>query len=479
MTEFSDRAQRQVGAELVEHFRTLKLRGGNMNPVDFDGAGDMSRYLTPGAKRKIVDIREKNDDAEVRQETLYQISCLEDRFDVSTPDGEFGIKQIRAVVTWAEALGRIRHTPYVQEIVEELGLDPQSLFVLTEVPDEIIEAQSKIVAKVFYDCGYEFSRRGLQRYRRDHVIKIRYGDEEIKKTFGEAKERLVPKMRDALGLTYIPSVDMEFVKEDKYFKVWVRGDVGNSQMKINTHKRHEGKWNPGQIGRLVVHEYEHLFEAEELAKRVENDELNPIHGITTVPGPYQWRAEAFADSFTRFFPIIYDNMTIFERAAVQYEILKNEVLRNVSLRANLKQEPRKKVSNYVHHYLPGDSHRDIKLYVDDRIDNLQFRAYFLSYGGVKEMCDYAEMFDSDSLDSKRENFARSFLERQMSPAEVLNKFREFEDYTSSPTRVPFSRKLVGISDAAYEGFRRIMVGKQDNKPLYFRHGFGKFTERTA
>lgn len=473
MTEFSERTDRQAGAELVAYLRILK------DTIDFDSGVDISKYLTPNSKNKIDALEKVTNDVQRRQETLYRISCLEDRFDLSSLDGQFGIKQLRAVITWEEEIKKIRHTPFVQEIVEELGLDPQSFFVLTEVPEEVIESQTKRVEQAYDDCGYEFSRRGLQRYRKAYMFKIRDGGTEIKDAFSETRERLIPTMRSALGLDYIPSVNMEFVQEDKYYKVWVSGESGDYTMRINTHNRHEGKWDQGQVGRLVIHEYEHLFEIDELFRRVYNDELNPMHGITTVPGPYQWHAEAFADSITRFFPEIYDNMTVFERAAVQYEILKHEVLRNASLKANLRHEPRTQVRKYVHDRLPGDSHRDIKRYVDDRIDNIQYRAYFLSYGGVKEMCDYAAILGSDPLSDKRAGFARSLFARQMSPTEVLNKFREFEDYTPSPTHIPFSRRLVSVSDAAYENFRRFIVGKQPNKPLYSSYGSRALTERTT
>lgn len=467
MIEFTERTDRQAGIELIEYLRILRDVGDNFNPLDYDRAGEVLRYLTNGSRNRIASIRALSDKSLIKQETLYQISCLEDRFNPISPDGQFGIKKVRAILTWAESLGRIRRPTFVQEMVEELGLDPQTFFVMTEVPEDTIEDQVKRTKDAYINCGYKFEKKDLRRYRKDHAFQTRYGQEEIERTFHEAKDRLVPIMRDSLGVSYIPEFKTEFVQEDKYFKVWSSADSNGHWMKINTHKRHDGKWDPGQVGRLVVHEYEHAFEGEELGRRVASGELNPIHAVTIIPGPYQWRSESFADSITRFFPEIYNEMTVFEKAAVEYEILKQEVLRNAHIRVNFKREPRTRIRSYIQTYLLADSHRDVKRYLDERMENLQYRAYFLAYGGVKEMCSFAEMLKSQNpLNDRRSEFARSFLKRQMAPIEVLNEFRRLENTIPVQYRAPFSQRVVAVSDTVYENFRSFLIGKPRWEQIY-------------
>lgn len=110
-----------------------------------------------------------------------------------------------------------------------------------------------------------------------------------------------------LGL-YVPEPDFDIIVQavNKYWKFWVDGGYNTEGIlkflvQLNKHEMHLQEWIKGAPERYAAHEIAfHLVQMYRWALAIKEGKLNPVMGITTIPGPEQFVNEGIAQTIQNY-----------------------------------------------------------------------------------------------------------------------------------------------------------------------------------
>src|SRR3990167_5259802 len=214
MIEFSERTDLEAGVETVESLRILR-RKRSVSPNDFDVTGDVSEYLTPDAKNRLSEI-------ETIDDVFREISWLaQERFNPKSEDGRNARLKIDSILTYGRAAERSQYFGFPEYIRRTLALGSGFEVQINGVPEEELKEQRNVVVQRFSKLGYDFTRFGWSCFQRDNKIE----EKNLRRVFEEAREKLLPKMKQAFAVDFSPNYKIAVEKKDEYWLNWVSGST--------------------------------------------------------------------------------------------------------------------------------------------------------------------------------------------------------------------------------------------------------------
>lgn len=423
MIEYSPQLDRQYGAEVVYLLRSWqdreeKRKHGRIEIVDFDLAGDMDSWIPIEELSRLVAIP-------TRAKMLFTLSQIREHFDPDSLDGQFMRSRIRAHIALVNATERRQFYPLGEYLEETLGLAEGSEVDFSLVPEEDIAVQRQIVAELFSNLGFDFTRQGWSKFFQESNL----DPTQIQNKYLKAEETLVPIMQEVLGVDIKPEYRVDFVDEkDASWINWTKGDSAGFQLRINTHPNTRMRWFEGVPERLVAHEVlAHMFEGYSWRDNIQKGLINPGYGITSVPGPEQWHCEGFGNTVPYFIPQVYDALSLVGKFATELRLLETWVMRNAQILTDQNIENIPEYIGYVLDLLPNFTPENVKRDLEIRISNPSERAYKAAYGGSYEHVRYARRLASENpaLD-KRLEMVKFFLTQPATPLQIVHKVIELE-----------------------------------------------------
>jgi|GEM_PF-6043306 len=211
------------------------------------------------------------------------------------------IQSVEALVIEIERRKHGRKGPFKDVYEKTLGLSPE--FVSQETINSVKEQLEEclIKANIRGNCWVD----KLQEHRKLKRIGKNGNFIDGEKIIGRIKETAASNIAtlNKKGII-IPDVSYGVESEEKneYWKCWVDGDSESGfRLRINTHPRHGSTWIEGTPERYSSHEVlAHLVQMQRWHKAIKEGSLNPLMGLTTIPGPEQFQLEGFAQTIHFF-----------------------------------------------------------------------------------------------------------------------------------------------------------------------------------
>lgn len=423
MVEYSPQLDRQYGAEIVYLLRSWqdreeKRRYGRIEVVDFDLTGDVDSLIPAEDLSRLTAIP-------TRAKMLFALSQIKENFNPESMDGEFMRLRIRSHIALVNAAEKRQFYPLGEYLEETLGLVEGSEVNFSLVPEEDIVSQRQVVANLFSNLGFDFTRWGWNKFFQE----LSLDPTQIQNKYLQAERVLVPIMQEVLGVDIQPQYHVDFVdKKDASWINWTKGDSNGFQLNINTHPNTRMRWFEGVPERLVAHEVlAHMFEGYSWRENIKSGLINPAYGITSVPGPEQWHCEGFGNTVPYFIPEIYDALSLVGKFATELRLLETWVMRNAQILTDQNNGNIPEYTGYALDILPNLALENVTRDLETRISNPAERAYKAAYGGSFEHVKYAKRLASKNpaLD-KRLEMVQFFLTQPATPLQIAHKVTELE-----------------------------------------------------
>jgi hypothetical protein len=437
MLEYNNDLDRVTGAEMVVLLRgwnksetTRRRKERSLHQVkDFDVAGDVSDLVSESRMAELSKPMSRNS-------FTWHLTTLQENFDPSSAEGQFGIARVEGLIAYIEAFERRVNYPSLAKYLEKtlaLPIRSGSPVSYQPIPQEMLDRQRRKVFSSF--PGGNFDRDNWARFIEFEAIPV----EELEATFKATAEKFTPLFRNLAGLSEGP--EFRIVIEDKpdvsWFN-WTKADETGTEVTINSNERQKRRRFRGSEEQLVVHELGvHATEGELIKLGIEQRLINAMLGISTVPGVEQWHNEGFGNSIDVYDDDIYDSFTPQGRFAMELRRLETWVMRNAHIWINEYPEDMDKIVGYVLDQLPNFSKEAVKQNLGERLRDPESRSYLAAYGSSYEHVQFAKRLQGEVSDGvelppflrredRRKELARFMMEQPRLPMQIYKKVEELD-----------------------------------------------------
>lgn len=243
------------------------------------------------------------------------------------------------------------------------------------IGEERLQAQTEIVKDLLRQNGYpEYNAETITAFRDAQKIDIT----EVPDILKSSGEVVLRNIGDFIGEKIEPTVDIQTDEKNEYWFNWTSGDRRRFKLTINTHPRHDQKMNRGKIQAMASHEYCHLAQMKAWQNEIDEGQLLPVLGITSVHDPEQVTLEGIAQTLHRFLPRA--NLSSAAEIELEMEGLRQMVYNNVHITVNTEGQYVRDVVEYVRKYLPAESASEIRKQIRERTKDPVKKTYLYSYG---------------------------------------------------------------------------------------------------
>ncbi len=435
MVEYSTNLDSETGAEMV-----LLLRGWNNSEAvrrreersirqakDFDVAGDVSTLVSPSRAVELSRPMSRN-------QFTWQLTNLSNRFNPDSPEGQFGRARAEALKAYIDVFEHRVYYSLNDYLHKTLAIPPNSPVAYTPLPQEVIDRQRRKVERLF-PSDQALNRDSWCRFIEAEEIPV----EELEDRFLEATEKMGPNFRDLAGLDHVPEFRVVFENRPNvsWFN-WTTADENGTVVKINTHEDHRRRRFRGSEEQIVSHEIgSHATEGELIRLGIKNGVVNPMFGISTVPGVEQWHNEGFGNTIDLYDDDIADNLSQHGQFAIELRRLETFVMRVAHIWINEYPEDKKNVRDYVLDQLPNYNEEVVERQLDQRLNDPESRSYLAAYGASYEHSAFAQRLLGETapvpalppffrLVDRRKDLARFMMSQPRLPMQIHNKMVELD-----------------------------------------------------
>jgi hypothetical protein len=149
------------------------------------------------------------------------------------------------------------------------------------------------VWKILYDGQTE---------KKFEALDTEIAEQDVPAFYTDMLVRLKPQLETLIGMKADFDVDIAFADVDQYWSAWVDGRGRKFRLQFN--KFHTKKHYKARSTQLALHELlAHLVQMSVLLTKIENKELPPWLGLTTVHSQEQFNNEGLAQSLPQFWSI--------------------------------------------------------------------------------------------------------------------------------------------------------------------------------
>lgn len=287
---------------------------------------------------------------------------------------EFLRAKIKAHIAFFERQFDLSEMDPFSYIKETMGIRPQL------IPESFLIQSRKRVGQLFtkLDLG-EFNKNNINTYRNEKALE---DEEEILEWLVLNSQAATDALADFIGIEIDPRISVSVVKEDQYWLNWASGDRENGfELKVNTHPRHRGKWTPGKLQIMPIHEVAgHFAQMTGWLNAIDNDELIEALGLTSTHDPQQFTTEGIAQTLPLYVPAIGELLS--DEAWFEFELggLREMVYNNVHYWANEGPYDESKLVEYIQRFLPAEPEEEIKKEIRERTQDPLLQTYRYAYG---------------------------------------------------------------------------------------------------
>lgn len=246
-----------------------------------------------------------------RGDVLRHLQEISDAVPRDTQEGELIGAKADASLAYINYLKNPKRVPYEVGMEKMLGVEP---FL---IPYPEISFQFDVVKKQFRDIfGLDFTPDGWKEFINAYGATPEQSASEMQ----NQASGIMDKLTNLAGISNRPKTIVKIANRADYWMGWAKGTrLGNTknidvELRVNRNKINQGRWFEGKTLALGCHELAHGVQAQGI---VEADKT-PFD--TTIPGPEQWVAEAWAMEVTRLAPEILDGFTPEQRAGIELAV---------------------------------------------------------------------------------------------------------------------------------------------------------------
>ena len=432
MAEFNPEIDHRAGAEmnaLLNVWQTLeqprKKQKIDDNTIDFN-------IIDPATYLPASEIERLSRDIDSRVDFTHRLSKIANRFNPNSEDGKFARARASALKAYIEEVEGRWHYSLDDYLEDTLALPKRSPVAFTTVPEHIISEQKTKVIQLVSQTGYNFDRDGWALYIKEQKLT----KSEIITAYQEAEEKFSPIFMDMVGLDEKPNYSIVFDEVPGVTWVnWTRGDRNGTTLTINLHEDVIPSMVKGRPGLFMLHETGgHIYEYGAVKKGIDEGRVNPMYGITTIPGPEQWHLEGFADTIAFFEDRLYDQLDIFEKMVVELKLYESFVLRNAHIKVNEDPNLINQIQESVMDDLPNRSEIFAKRYLQQSYQSPMSRSYNAAYGATYEHWKWAKelagekksIFQLWPTKDRRSELVNFFMEKPRLPMQIYEQAQLLE-----------------------------------------------------
>jgi len=282
------------------------------------------------------------------------------------------------------------------------------------IPEKFLQEQLEIINNAYENLGYSWTREGVQGYQQDHALR----KDQINEQFHKDAQRLIPIVKNWLGVDIQIPYRMKFVDEDAYWTNWVStDDTGSLLLQFNINERQ--KWVKGITEYQVLHELgTHAIQSALMKKAIGDGTLGPLLGLTSTFSFEQFQMEGMAETLFYFLP---ESPYSSEYGLISqyYENISFLTWNNAHVMAN-NAKPTSEIVAYVQSYLPHVTDDNIAKAIRERTQNPLDRTYQYIYG----IATYYFMQIASLLQSpeRKKDFMVDMFTNVYTPQTILSRF---------------------------------------------------------
>jgi hypothetical protein len=294
--------------------------------------------------------------------------------------------------------------PFQEYIENTVGISP------TYIPEADIEKQHEIVKGLYKEMGYEYTKKGLEIFRKEHTLT----QQEVEQSFLEAKNTFVPKVLSWLSLNVSVEYKTEFVSVDDYWMNWTSTDEkGNLVLQFNIHPN--SGWTTGFPEHLALHEIcGHVIQTSVWKQQIAAGTLSPVAGVTTCITPEMFIAEGIGDTLSWFYPE--QLYSLAARRASQEVHLYWLLWNNAHIMVN-EDKPIPEILEYLDRYLPSLESQEVRRGNLLKAKNNPFHRSYLYVYGISSYY-HIKLAEKLSEEGKRE-YVTSIYNTILTPKDIL------------------------------------------------------------
>jgi hypothetical protein len=344
-----------------------------------------------------------------RQDVLDRFSAIR-LHSVESPAQEFLCAKLLASKSYLKSLEG-EYIPFREYCEQTVGIVPEMF------SEEGLIQQRNQADEALDKLGYKPTPEGYKNYFPENILQT----DEIQRQFNKAKEKSNEIIARALGLQHLLPMDYKesIVSEDAYWICFISGQKTGMDFKINVHPRNRIRWVKGTPETISAHEMGgHLMQALSWRENIRNGLINPLYGVTSIPGPEQWACEGMADALPALIPELYAGFSNEAKFMHQLKVLSSMVKNNTHIMANDGQEL-STIKDYTNKYHPFETIERIEKGFKDATESPYLRAYLMTYN---DGMPYFNNLGKD-LGIKSLQLLKELYKRPMTPTQV-KKFVE-------------------------------------------------------
>lgn len=282
------------------------------------------------------------------------------------------------------------------------------------VPESIIKAQTEKLQKFLKEkFEVEYTREALEEFRKTNL------EPQFVEKMREDEKEFYKRISSAIGKQIDPDVLIDEDNEDDYWVLWSTGRGRKYKTTINTNKKHDSKKTKGRAEIVRDHERMHHGQAYRWRERIEDADLLPSLGVTSIVTPVQVTLEGIAQTIPYYLPEIYESMSPLGRAELELEGLRQLLYNNVHILVNSSDVTDEQVIAYFHQYYPAEPEDEIKRQIKDRRDDPFKRSYLYSYTAGYRLFKW---FSDNLNETGKKAMLRFIFEQPTTPKQVYTYF---------------------------------------------------------
>jgi hypothetical protein len=333
----------------------------------YRGWDQLERKLNPDGQVIIDFDLAKNNETFLEFNTRFEVlTKLKQLQSMLPPTMGFLHARLKASICYVSALMG-QQFPFDSYIASTMELEPY------QFAEAIIQDQRDKVIALLTRQDIQFDRSGLKDFEDSFFLT---DEDEIKTKLYKAKNYAFERLGNFVCLPPIPPINIQFKKENAYWQSWINGSTDEITLTVNLHPR--GRIYDGIPQLLAYHEIaSHAVQMSFWLQSIDQGNIHPIYGITTVHSPEQFISEGLAQTITDI--LLEDSeLSIQALMAREYERYRLMVYNNAQIMIN-EQQPIEVVLVYVSQNLPFESTLSIEAELRDRSYNPLLRAYEYVY----------------------------------------------------------------------------------------------------
>ncbi|MBN2095560.1 MAG: hypothetical protein JW727_05920 [Candidatus Aenigmarchaeota archaeon] len=296
--------------------------------------------------------------------------------------------------------------PFGEYVSSTIGVSPEM------ISKSDLDKQLKQTANAYRALGYDYSERGLEKFRKENCL----SRAQIKRTFQDFQDETLPKVTHWLGIKIRPEYKVKFVDMDVYWQNRIFTDEkGKIHLHYNLNERLD--WSRGSAENMAFHEIcAHAIQALSWKNQVAKKKLSQVAGLTAVfdPSAFQW--EGLAETLDLFCP--FEPFSKYGLAHHCADHLYWLVYNNVCIMAN-REEDGGKIVDFVRSYLPGEPEETIVKEANERVSDPLSRAYTYVFGiSLHHHRKIAQGLSPEG----RKKYVLDMFQNAYTPKEILKKY---------------------------------------------------------